>query len=217
MRVGLVVERRYLLVAGRAVHADRLGERVVGLQPQDADAARRGPVLQFGEQPPAQPEPANGGGDPHALHVRVALAETQGAAADRVLVQPRDQQQPGRRGQLRVGGRDAAVRVEPAVEPAGQLREVRPHDQTRVRLARVGLGDPDHRRDEQPLDLGHGGYEPVALGSAQRFEDRRGQVVRAPVQFPPLGQPGRGEPGPAYPRVHAVGVDHDQPVGRELA
>jgi len=57
--VRLVVERGDLAIPGRPVQADSLVQRAVGFQPQDADPMGRRVRLQLGEEPPAEPEPAD--------------------------------------------------------------------------------------------------------------------------------------------------------------
>ena len=143
--VGLVVERAHLAVAGRPVQADRLGQGAVGFQPQHGHPVRGGAGLQFGEQPPAEAEPAHGRGDPHPLDLRGrAGVELEPAAADRLRVQGGDQEQSGGRGHLVVVGREAPGRVEAAVEPAGPLIEVGPQ------AGACGGVPRDHARRPRP-------------------------------------------------------------------
>src|SRR6185312_4805436 len=68
MRVGLVVERRHLAIAGAAIERLRLDEAAVGLEPEhlDPELARLG--FERREQARADAEPARLGSDPHALH-----------------------------------------------------------------------------------------------------------------------------------------------------
>src|SRR4029077_8295362 len=67
VRVGLVVEGRHLAVAGRPVQRDRLGQRLVGLPPQDPDAVRGRLGLELGQQPAAPAAAADRGRDPPPL------------------------------------------------------------------------------------------------------------------------------------------------------
>src|SRR4051812_21544826 len=117
VRVRLVVERPDLLVAGRAVEADRLDERPVRLEPYRRRARGRGVSLELPQEPPTEPEAARLRVDPHALELggRAGMV-LQRAAADRVLAQARDEEQAARRRQLVLVGGDAAARVEAGLE-----------------------------------------------------------------------------------------------------
>jgi hypothetical protein len=169
--VGLVVERRYLAVAGRPVQADRLGQGAVGLQPQDAHAVCGGAGLQFGQETATQTQAADRTTDPHPLDLGGrAWVKLECAAADRLRVQGRDQEQPRGRGHLIIGGRDAAGRVEAAVEAPGQLLDVGPQAIPRVRVPGVAHTHHDGRGRQQPLHLGHRGDEPAALPRTKRTE-----------------------------------------------
>jgi hypothetical protein len=127
-------------------------------------------------------------------------------------VQRRHQQQTRWRREVGVVGGAGTRRLEAVVETLGQLGVVRTEAVAGVRVARIGRSDADHRRGEQPLDLGHGGGEPVALPVVERMQDRRGQLVGAPIQLGVLGQAGRGQPGGADPAVIGVGIHHHEPV-----
>jgi hypothetical protein len=213
-----VAERRDLAVAGHPVQADRLAEGAVGLQPQHADAVRGGAGLELGQEPAAQAKPADAGGDPHPLDLGgTAGAELQRAAAGRLAVQGRDQEQPRGRGHLVVGRGDAPGRVEAAVEAPGQLLDVGPQAAPGVRFPRVAHADDDGRGGQQPLHVGHGGDEPAALPLAERAEQRGGGLVGAAVEFGPFGLSGGGQPRGPEPSVRLVHLDGDHPVPLQRA
>src|SRR5258708_26370718 len=64
MSVRLVVEGVDFDIAGGAIHRDGLGERAVGLQPQNAAPVARGAGLELGEEAAPDAEPARRRGDP---------------------------------------------------------------------------------------------------------------------------------------------------------
>src|SRR4051812_33499863 len=65
--VRLVVEWRHLLVAGRAVEADRFGEGLVGVELHRPGAAAAGVGLERVEQPPAEAQATRGRRHPQTL------------------------------------------------------------------------------------------------------------------------------------------------------
>src|SRR5207244_2493045 len=80
-----------------------------------------------GQEPAAQAEPADRGGDPHPLDLGGrASVKLQRTAPDRLGVQGRDQEQARGRGHLVVGGGDAPVRVEARFDACSPLVEVGP-------------------------------------------------------------------------------------------
>src|SRR6266700_874854 len=213
VRVGLAIERGRLAVACRPVQADRLGQGAVGLQPQHADAVRDGAGLQLGQQPAAQAQAADFRGDPHPLDLGGrAGVELQCAAAGRLAVQGRDQEQARGRGHLVVGGGDAPGRVEAAVEAPGQLLDVGPQAAPGLRVPWVTHADHDGRGGQQPLHVGHGGDEPAALTLGERAEKTGGGLFGAAIEFGPFGPSGGGQPRGPEPSVRLVHLDGDQPV-----
>jgi hypothetical protein len=142
--VRLVVERRDLAVACRPVQADRLVQGAVGFQPDGTGTMRRGPGLELGQQPSAQPQPADPGRDPHPLDLRRGAAvELERTAPDRLAVQRGQQEQSRGRGHLVLGGGDAPGWVETALEAARQLGDVGLDGPAGVRVPRVAHGDLD--------------------------------------------------------------------------
>jgi len=138
--------------------------------------------------------------------------ELQRAAAGRLSVQRRDQEQPRGRGHLVVGRGDAPGRVEAVVEAPGQLVLVGPQAAPGVRVPRIAHAGHDGRGAQQPLHLRHGGHEPATLPLAQRPEQRDGGVVGEAVELGPFGPAGDGEPRRPDPPVRLVRLDGDQPV-----
>jgi hypothetical protein len=85
--------------------------------------------------------------------------------------------------------RGAAQRcVEPGVEPAIDLGEVGGQALLGRGLGRVHGLDVDKGGGEQPLDVGHGGDQPGALGLAERRKEQPCQFVAAPIEHAALGR-----------------------------
>ena len=139
------------------------------------------------------------------------------ATADRLGMEGRDQEQPRGRDHVLVRGREAPGRVEAGVEPAPQLTDISPDAGAGGRVGWMAHVYLDRRRHQEPLDLGHRAGQPVPLGRAERAEDRRGRLIRAPVKFGSLGQAAAGEPGRAHPAVRPAAVHGDQPVRLQRA
>src|SRR5512132_1083954 len=120
--VWLVVEGLDLLVARRAIERDRLGQVAVRLEAECADAILTREALQLREQPAAESQAARSGRDPHSLQLRGhAPVELERAAADRLSVECRDHEEPGRRSQLLRRRGDADGVVEAVVEASAEL------------------------------------------------------------------------------------------------
>src|SRR4051812_43851412 len=115
----LVVEGGNLAVAGRAVEADRLDERPVGLEAGRGGSGAARTRLELREEPARDPVAAGGLGDPHALDLRRATrGMLDAAAADRLSAQVGDEEGAGGRSELvRLGG-DARARVEAGLRAA---------------------------------------------------------------------------------------------------
>ena len=77
--------------------------------------------------------------------------------------------------------------------------------------------DLDHARREQPLDDAHRLDEPLALGVAQRGQERGGELVALAIQQLALGAAGVGEPHRPHPLVGRARLDHDEPILLERA
>jgi len=213
MGVGLVVERRDLAVASGPVQADRLAQGVVGFQLDRANPVRRGLRLQFGQQPPAQAQPADRRGDPHPLDMRGrVVVELEDSASDRLAVQGGKQEQARGRGHLVVAGGDAPGRVKALLEALRQLGLVGPDGVAGVRVPGIAHPDLDRRGDQEPLDLGHRHDQPVPLPGAERFEDGRGRVVGEPVELGVFGPAAFGQAGRPHPSIGVARPDQYQVI-----
>src|SRR4051794_12753023 len=213
----LRVERRDLAGAGRAVEADRRGEVAVGLQPGDTGAAVGGLRLELSEQPATEAEAARRGRDPHALDVRRAAGPMlDGAAADRLRAQIRDQHDARRRAQLlRLGG-DSARRVVVGVV-AAELGEIGAQALADVGMGGIDRPDLDQGGGEEPLDVAHRAEQPLALRAVERREDRAREVVAALVQQRAFGAARRRELRRSHAPIGGAGAHLDQAVGLERA
>ena len=169
--------------------------------PEDAHPLVRRASLQFEQEPASEPEATDRRRHPHPFDLRRTVAELQRTATDRVVVQVRDQHGAGGRRQLPVAGRDAAGDVESAVEADRQFGEVRPQARAGVRVPRIAGVDPDRRRRQEALDLGHRRDEAGALPTGQRAQDVRGQIAGAPVEHCPLGEADLGQTHRTGPQV----------------
>jgi hypothetical protein len=84
--VRLVVERIDFHVTGRAIETDRLAQRLVRLELDDAHSSFACAVFELGQEASPDAEAARCRRDPHALEVGVGCTvELQRAAADRLL------------------------------------------------------------------------------------------------------------------------------------
>ena len=138
--VDLVVERRHLHVARRAVHRDRLGEARVRLERDRSRAVLGGRPLERLEDAAPDAHSAHLVGDPHPLDVRgLVVVEQHRAATDGAPVQAGEQEAAVRLRELARVGVKALLRVEAARETAGELVVVRGE-------ARAGIARRDIRR-----------------------------------------------------------------------
>ena len=168
--------------------------------------------LELAQQPAADPEPARGLGDPHALDLGPSgAAEPQAPTADRAPVQGGEQHDTGRSPDLLLGDGGAPRGIEAGPEPAVQLGEVGVPARLRPRVGGIHRGDLDHRRGHEPLDVGHRPDQAGPLARAQRCEQRGGEVVAAPVEDRSLRDPGRGQTCGPDPPVGLVRADGDHP------
>ena len=125
--------------------------------------------------------------------------ELQRAAPDGLAAQG-DEEHAARRPSS-ASRREARRGIEAGLEPPVELGVVLPQAVLGSGAGRIDDDDLHQRRRQQPLDLGHRGDEPLALRLAQRLEQRPRELVAAPVEHLPLGEPGRREPGGADPPV----------------
>src|SRR4051794_35995549 len=121
MRVRFVVERLDLDIPGGSIEADRLDEIAVRLEVDRAHAVLDGERLQLGEQAPAEAEAARRLCDPHPLELgRLVAVELEGATAERLRTERRNEEESGGRAEL-IGCRGHADGVvEAALEPLGE-------------------------------------------------------------------------------------------------
>lgn len=157
------------LVAGPLVHGDRLGQRLVRVQPQHPVAESGRPALQVAQHPRAEAGPAPGAVHPHPLDLaRPGADRPQAAAGHGGAVADRQDEDPVRRAEH--GG---VLRVEPGgieAEPAAHLPEVPAQGGAGGRGLRVGLGQGHGRGPDQQVGLGQGGGQPGALPWRQRVD-----------------------------------------------
>ena len=178
----------------------------------------RRPLLELAQDAPPDPEAARRGRDPHALDLGgLAAVELQRAAADRLAAQSGDQEQAGGLGQLGGVGRDALAGIEAGIEAGVELGEVGLDAEPGRGAGGVLDADLDHARREQPLDDAHRIDEPLALGVAQRGQERGGEFVALAIQQLALGAAGVGESHRPHPLVGRARLDHDEPILLERA
>ena len=178
--------------------------------------ACRGPAFELREQAAADPEPTRRVGDPHPLQLGGLLAvELQRAAADRLGMERRDEEEARRRPQLVQLGRDAAGGIEAGLEAAAELRHVRVQAGLGLGPGRVDDLDADERRGEQPLDVSHRRDELLLLALAERREEGPRELVAAALEHTQLPAPGGGELRGADAAVGRARLHGDQPVALE--
>src|SRR5258708_23404377 len=94
----LIVEGVDLSVSRRAIHRDRFGERLVGIEPDRRAAVAGGPRLQLGEDASTYSETSRFRRDPQALQLGgVVTMEFDPAARHGFGVESRDEEHAGRR------------------------------------------------------------------------------------------------------------------------
>jgi hypothetical protein len=180
--------------ATSAYPAERFGQRLVRLEMDDGGATAAGVVLELAQDPPADAQAAGLRSDPHALDVEGHVAvELERSAADRLAVQARDEQQPGRLGEVLGGGRDRAGQIEAGVETRVELGVVGLQAEAPRGRARVLDRDVDEPRGQQALDDAHRLDEPCALVVAQWRQKRLRELVAAAIDQRPLGPPRGGQ------------------------
>jgi hypothetical protein len=136
MNCRVSVECLDLDVARRAVEGDRLAQAPVRLEPYGGSTCAGCAPLELGKEAPADPQPAQGSGDPHAFQVGgAASVPLQRGAADRLRAQRRDEEQA--RGRSELVSRDRQPGVEPGLEPAAELGEVLAQALLRIPVAGI--------------------------------------------------------------------------------
>src|SRR6266480_6214538 len=126
MRVRLVIERPHLAVSAAPVEGLRLGQGLVGLEPEQ----RYAPFPRQGLEPlqDAFPNAQSAGrrGDPHALDLATVGVALERTAPNRLAVQPGHDQKPLWRRDVRCSNRNTEGGVEAGLEARGELFEVAP-------------------------------------------------------------------------------------------
>ena len=133
-------------------------------------------------------EAARGGRRPHPLDLAgLRVDPLQRAAADRLALEPRQDEQARRRRQVLRRRREVVRRVVAPVKALGELAEIA--FQAHARFGRCRRLDGDRRRGrvEQPFDLAHRRDEPGAAGLVERRKERGGQPVGERVVGGDLG------------------------------
>ena len=182
----------------------------------DGDAGVRSVVLEDAQEPPAEPDPARIGRDPHALHVGASAGVVaQPTAADRPAALARNQEEACRRREVLDLDPRAPSRIEAVLEAVGELAQVLLDAPARVVARRILDVDRDRGGEQEPLDLCHRSGERAAAPLVERLQDRSGEAIRAAVELRALGEAGRREAGAAHPAVVGGGLDHDQALGLE--
>jgi hypothetical protein len=118
-------------------------------------------VLELRQKATADAEAAGIGRHPHALDVEGHVAlDLEGTTADRLVVQARDQQQPGGLGELLGGRRDRPLRIEAGVELRVQLGVIGLQAEARYDAAGVFHSHFDEPGGQQALDDAHRLHQP---------------------------------------------------------
>ena len=145
----------------------------------------------------------------------MAVVEPQDPAADGIVAQGRDDEEARRGDEVGRGIGRPPLPIEPVFEARVELVEVRAEARERVRMLGIALLDADHRSDEEPLDLRHGARELRALWSAERFENRLGDRIRAAIELGALDTTGARQAGRPHPPVRVARLDGDEALGHE--
>ena len=217
---GSSLNGRHLLVPRRAVERDRLGQRAVRLEVHHRRAMPPSMGLELAEQPPAEPEPARLGGDPHPLDVR-----RYGALELHRCRSPRARRAGARRARGRAARRARRPRSGCSALDRSRSRSAARAPRSTTRNRTGPWGSPGARRRSRSRRRSGGARRPASRRRGVRAERRpaaRGATTRArrsagraaPARRDrPLsaGRPGRGRPRRhvrrrSIPRSRAVGA-----------
>src|SRR5690348_18283044 len=124
MRIRLVVERLHLPVSARPVERLGLGQGLVGLEPQQGNAALPREVFQAEEDSLSDTQAAGPRVHPHPFDLAVGWATLERATPDRLAVQRREEKVPPWRSELRSRCGNAPRGIEAGLEALGQLFEI---------------------------------------------------------------------------------------------
>ena len=218
VRVRIRAERSNVNVARRSIQRDRLDKGFVRLETQHADTTRGGVLFERPEQPPANAETANAGGDPHALELGgLGAVELERAASDSVPVEGCEHEETGGRTQFGLRRGDTPLRIEACRKPGVELVDIGTEAVLRLWIAGIGDRDLDHPSCHETLDLGHRCDKPGALVRAQCCQQRGSQSLAPLLENGSLGASARGQPrGPDAP-VRGIRAYGDHARGFERA
>lgn len=139
MRVGVGVVALDLLAAQFGIERLGFDERPVGVEAQRRHTLGAGRRLDRRDDPPRDAEAARFGRGPHALDLALAVANApEPAAADRLAVEPGEEEEAGGRRQIRVVERMSRLGIEAALEAPRELGEIFAKAPTRLRGIRRG-------------------------------------------------------------------------------
>src|SRR5208282_3106836 len=137
------------------------------------------------------------------------------AAADRIAVEPSDDEAAGGRRHLRIRGGPVLRRVVSALEPLGELPEIG-FEALPSGVARRGFEIDRHAsRAEQPLDFAHRADQALAPARVERLQHRRRERVRKPVVGLKLPAPLLRELDLAKPAVARILARLEKPLARQ--
>src|SRR5512135_2756474 len=156
MRIRLVVEGTDFAIAAPLVERLGLGKRLVRLQTKQRKAPFPRERLETIQNALPDAEPAEGGRDPHALDLAMGRMALQGAAADRLVIQCGQDEEPMRRCELACSRRYAARGIETGLEPRGQLLEIAPEAIPGSEASGILHVQTDCAGQEEALDGFHG-------------------------------------------------------------
>src|SRR6266849_3908322 len=217
MRVGLVVERRYFAKAVAPVEGLGLGQRLVGFESEQRKPSLSREILEVKQDPGPNAETTGGGRDPHALDLAKSRMTLQGAAPDRLSMERRQHEVTVRWRELPGRGRDAERRIETGFETGPELVEIARKTVARRRTDGVFHGEAHGAAPKQALDGLHGGEQGRALRFREGVEERRGSLVRQPIQNRQLFAAPGGEGHETHARVARRWLGANQSLRLELS
>src|SRR5208282_5366535 len=103
------------------------------------------------------------------------------AASDRFAVEPRQDEDAGRRDHLGSISQALFLVMKAALETRLKFVEIRAEALASVRAVRRFWGDFHRGGADQPLYFAHRRHQPAALSGVQGLEHRRRELVRKPV------------------------------------
>src|SRR5947207_13778920 len=164
MRIWLIVKGPHLAVSTAPVEGLRLGQGLVGLEPEQRHAPFPRQVLEPLQDTFPEPQATGSRCDPHALDLAIIRTASQRTASDGLAVQHGHDEKPLRRREVRRRRRNTAGGVEAGLEARGELGEVALQTILRSPAARILHAEADRTREEQPLHYSQGVAECWWLG-----------------------------------------------------